>query len=284
MKKLTSIILILVILSSCIVFSGCGWINRKEYVFFTHGDDFTDKDIAFVRSLHGKKNQNVMDIPSLSFDSILAACEGMLSFYLMELDVENPYFICAYSSPNQINLINLNGFNVSAYSWYKFNNAEEIADTVNGKELKISYRLIDCKVKDISYGKDFDESFVFYSKTRSDTLQYYTKYMLLFMGDHQLLAKSVFNTIDGNLPYQRLFQIYEDKYGSKYLPILDEQTIDEKTYTDIAREELGIYYDIFASDLVDLPEWNCETEDFKEKYLGISIDTLSKWLVNGKVD
>ena len=68
MKKLTSILLVLTIISSCFAFVGCDWINifgtttttttgspDPSTLQFAHSDNFTDEDIEFVAFSRGYK-------------------------------------------------------------------------------------------------------------------------------------------------------------------------------------------------------------------------------------
>lgn len=278
MRKLIS--LLIVIITICLAFGGC-----NKNITFKHGDNFTDEDIQFVRSLHKSKSLNHKDIPSTSFDSIVSRCEFAQSLYMLDFEAEKPYYICGYAKTNTVNmLISLfsNGLNVSLYTWYKFDNANEIPDSIDGKDLCQAYRLLKCKVKDISYGIEYNESFIYYEKTRSDGTGFTTNSILFFMGDNHRLSQSEYNTINGGVEYKRAFVVYTSTDGTKYIPILDELFIDGNSQKDLAKEELGIYYDTFSSHLVRLEELDYESETMKERYLGLRVDVLSEFLIVGK--
>ena len=95
MKKITSIILLLTIISSCFALASCsldGIIsfitgNEKEVVF-EHSDNFTDDDIEFVKMLHGKLlwNDKKNSTESYMLCDIIELAEQTFPVYLMHFD------------------------------------------------------------------------------------------------------------------------------------------------------------------------------------------------------
>ena len=146
---------------------------EPEELVFEHGDNFTEEDIEFVKSLHGRKLDSHSPYYSPIYtginDALVDAEQGNPIFLV---HIENPYIICSYEKPNmpEYEFDGWGGytFDIQKYVWYKFDTQHDVPSKIDGMKMtRYSFLLYDCLIReDIVNGVEYNKWCKFY-------LQYY---------------------------------------------------------------------------------------------------------------
>ena len=291
MKRITSILLVLVMVLSSAAIVGCDLStliggegttatttttttttttentspeNPPEELVIKHGDNFTEEDIEFVRNLQGEYNGPSRDHTLYSFEKMISAVSSGAPIYRITVDVDNPYYICAYADIEDLDTSELIILNVSAFSWYKFYDAVDIPTSDEGETIELIYAVFDCTIEeDIVSRIEYNYMCKYYVKCHSSSLSLdepldeWNRNMLIqdynvFSGEKQ----NVFLLHKDN-PYY-IFPVYEDENGYNYLyfTYVYKAYVDgekQPVYYSNAKEMLGDYYDALSPYFEILP-------------------------------
>ena len=294
MKKITSIILLITIISSCFVFSGCelfgGEVTTTDgeqtttttttstttstttqtplddepaTIEFEHGDNFTEDDIEFVKMLHGQIRNDVAicDLPpQYSLENVLSFAKNGVPLFLARF--ENPYIICAYSKPDaseyECDKSGNYEFDATKYVWYKYYDSASILDRIDDMPITMDcYLLYDCVViKDIVNDIEYNKNCKYYMQYTSEHNLELTKENMLLFDDYsaQVSGESKF------IPYAEYggatFEVYVDDDGTHYLYFDYESFYEDGSgYLNSAQKLFGEHYDAFQSHFVVLDEY-----------------------------
>ena len=314
MKKITSIILLLTIISSCLAVSGCELFggevmttdgeqtttttttsittstttqtpldDEPPTIEFEHGDNFTEDDIKFVRFLNDKLVSNG-DRITYGIDDLFYSESGYIP-YVGHIYTDNPIFICGYLDidirDNYLGYIN-GKHDVSQYKWYKFSASVPLPEVIGEDELIWSYLLLDACIEENGITKEkILHSFTYCIETSQNIIPEYLKEyetMIAYIGcfgEGFNLGDYCFDSIkDG------LFRPgYVDGKGASYL-VFQEQIVNENgtVKEECARDELKEYYDVLSPYFVALNQLEytdiSSDETVVYRFVGVSIETL----------
>ena len=267
---------------------------EPEKLVFEHGDNFTEEDIEFVKSLHGRK----LDSHSLYYspiytginDALVDAEQGNPIFLV---HIENPYIICSYEKPNmpeyEFDGWGAYTFDVQKYVWYKFDTQHDVPSEVDGMKMtRYSFLIYDCLIReDIVNGVEYNKWCKFY-------LQYYGEQSLHRIPQDFLVYyryfKEIYTSVDNLkfLPFREylsyLEALYIDENGKEYLVIYGERYLIQEDGTMVlewnyASADLGeYYYDTLSPSFNYFDEFDYEyMNGFKKKlikYIFVDIEVL----------
>ena len=259
---------------------------KPEELVFEHGDNFTEEDIEFVKSLQGEYKGPSGHHTIYSFSSMVDGGKHDIPIYHITLNLDNPYYICAYSNLGAENPSDLIYLNVSQYVWYKFYDIENIPKTIDGKQRDWIYLVYDGIIKrDIASGMDCEYHCKYYfSKNR----------VLLTASSKDFLGYYPYQTNNENLSNQNYIFISPEHSGyaefslhnyngSTYLYFMyDKMTVIEGVELieqGDAENILGDYYDMLSPYFERLYSLDVEGIDYLDRpyeihYIGININIL----------
>ena len=295
MKKLTSILLVLTIISSCFAFVGCDWSNifgtttttitgtpDPSTLNIKCGDNFTQEDIEFLRYIHGYQIL-FSDMPSISFSNYVDRVNNEESHsYFVSTDKANPIYLCGYLDLNDFGDTYLN---VEKHVWYKYTDIESVPQERDGLILGWNIRLYNATVtKDIENGIDYEHKIKIYRVGRggvpkSDLLYEYT---VMF---HNLSIVDITYLEEPN--FQSYFKGYITAAGKSYFVLkygnikMDDGSISD--CLDDNRNQLEDYYDVLYPYIERLEEMDYEFstpsgEKRTSLVHGVPIDVLTEVL------
>ena len=260
--------------------------NEPEDLVIQHGDNFTEEDIEFVKSLQGKLTTEASSSAYMGFESLFN-CKSGLTPFVGHIDINSAIIICAYIDTDveeNVNSYFKNELDVEDYKWYKFDTSQQIPSTIDNDELIWSYLLFDAWIeKNALTNEELYYSFTYYMEIKTNVVPEYLKQfetMIAYAGYYDKnidIDKYSFQNI-----YFGLFRpSYTDDNGKSYL-IFHEFIIDKDgTVVDgYAKEELQEYYDILKPYFVELVELDTQQNNMDDlvsyRYVGVDFDTLSK--------
>ena len=280
--------------------TGCKIVDNRKYIDFQYSDNFTEKDIVFVKSLE-KNGEGLAERFSpiiMSLVDVIRDTQGNKGFYQAELDINNPYFICHYYQDNTkydflLSFDNIfeTSLNKTNFKWYKFENCdfEELPQEIDGMIRGETYILFDgVIVRDIAEGTEQNLTFTYYAKRTEnfnifgiweDMLFYYSKGLPYFEADNN---KHLFLTyvVDYANEYQSALYSGEDE--TKYLLFYTDHKnydIDNLSNNDYLRYQLGEFYD----KLVPYFERLEELDTTNSYFFGIDINKFEEVLLINQI-
>ena len=189
MKKLICLMLVVVFASSLL--AGCEWGNTSSTMPTTtttttqkkippserdpildefvldYTDDFDEYDVEFIKHMY---ERNLTSFPPVNeYEKPADFCTHMLelnteenTFYKISVDIENPiYFVAVYNDIGAYILV-LGGC-VDMVKWRKFNEYEDIPQSIDGEDLVGVYAVYNCVIeKDILNGVDYNYETKYY--------------------------------------------------------------------------------------------------------------------------
>ena len=301
MKKFTSILLVLTIISSCFAFVGCDWSNifgtttttttgtpDPSTLKFAHSDNFTDEDIEFVRSLHGYQDMEVY--PKIYTFSKIVDCvnAGEGTLYYVNVNVEFPYYICGYIDlnieDNHMELIK--PIDITKYTWYKYYDKESIPEEIEDLSIAWGVTAYDAVIEsDIGRGEDCNHKFRFRSIERGlpEDFRIIYDYMVIYYWEEV-----------ENIDYIRdhwvndiFFRGHTDTSGESYFVLKHGKVkMEDGSISDCLEDnnnQLGDYYDTLYPyfervDELDY-EFNALSDELRVSLVhGVPIDVLTEVL------
>ena len=251
-----------------------------EELVFEHGDNFTEDDIAFVRSLHGANYSMSDDRISFTFDSIVDYTKNRNCYlYYCEFDVDNPYYICAYIDfdiKENAMFWMVQIVDITKFSWYKFDDLNSIPETIGELEKAYSYVLYSCTlIRDVGNKAECNHKAFYYERFNSSGHQL-NKYTLMFYHSN-ISDVEFFERFDNEVTMYELYLNEENKCYLKFRRNFVKA--DGTLISDDAQSVLGQYYDILLPHFEELYELeesyvSSDGEERIAKYIGIDILTL----------
>ena len=304
MKKLTSIILILAILYSCLTFVGCGiHYNANAYDSFVFDESVTDFDTSFL-----SKNLRAHEDSYVSYVSFGEIAEGYQTygemeneFFLIQNDLESAYFLCLYTYDEPMKMWcvifdSLFGTQFSAkyFTWYRFDEYEltNIPKEVDGKRFVAGYFMCNSIIKkDLVKGVEYNAPFTFYRYFGTSELSWADAVSILGVRDNMLCYRSDFiadshlngsehlfmttYNLQNKSRYAGDFEIYLDENGVEYLILFSYEGVYENgkviTHDEKIEKELNILYEPLLPyfEIIELPE--CENCDHQTIIINLDI-------------
>ena len=270
---------------------------QPEELVFEHGDNFTEEDLEFVKSLHGRKLNGYSQYYSPISTSLWEALfGGECGTPIFLVHIENPYIICSYEKPNmpeyEFDEWGVYTFDVNKYVWYKFNTLDDVPSEIDGMKMTdYSFLIYDCLIKDdIVSGIEYNKWCKFYHLYDGEwTLSIMPKDFLVYYRDFEEIYTSVDNL--KFLPYREyvsyLEKVYIDENGREYLVIDGERYLIQPDGTMVleynhASTSLTVYYDVLSPSFNYFDEFDYEYmsgfNKYLHKYLFIDIETLKEIL------
>ena len=315
MKKL--ICLFIAIIVTCGAFSGCEWKFDKteesstvtttsptsttstimdppaEELVFEHGDNFTEKDIEFVRSLH-LDFQTSGEPKNYSFDRIvneLINDRGV--FYSVMIDIENPYYIGAYIDfdlEENLKFWNSGIIDITKFVWYKFDNPISMSRTVDNLELCFGFEIYNGIIeKDVVTGIDCYQNFVYYFDYNVNGYKpYIYPNMLIYISSskntsqHTLVRRNSYD----NSSFEVVVNENDEAFLNLYPDILYENGTVAKQ-EERNHKMLGSFYEALSPYIERLEELDYEFVDphgetVKSLCVGIPVNDLTNVLFENK--
>ena len=305
MKKLVSLLIAIVLLSSAL--AGCDLTNMfgvqkskstdgasttsttkplfPENPIIEHGDNFTEDDIEFVLTLHGKTRNDraLCDMPpNYQLYDVLTFAQNGAPLFLAHFD--SPYFICAYlkldSTEYEVDQFGDYKFDATKYVWYKFYDSTKIPEKIGEMKLTAeTYLLYDCTiVKDIANGIEHNKVGKYYMQYKSDKdLEIVTSKMLLYYDyPSWIIGESKF------MPYVKYgagtFEIFTNENNVDYLYFVYQRSNQDGTQcVNYAINTFGYHYDALSQYFEILNEY-IGNNDILIKDGGIRLDILVEYL------
>ena len=311
MKKLTSIILILAILYSCLTLVGCG-VRNPQFVVYTRDESVTDRDVEFLESLcdvqlnkHSNYRYRALgDIPELH-EYHMYDCDKL---FWIENDFDSAYYLCLYTYDDFFKSISMLiddifGTELSAkyFTWYRFDDIDhrDIPRELDGQSLDRIYFLCDSVIKrDLSYGVDYNIGFTFYFPIGFDSFEmelplvrYYAWEDMLCYRSSTIIEEHLDGTeylfmtsmdFDHKSHYVNDTRLYTDENGDVYLALYTNTTNDDKL-----KYELYSLYEALSPYFVRL--YDLEPDESKYYHgtyqvIGIKIDIFEEIAFGSKQD
>ena len=260
-----------------------------EIITIAHGKDLVKDDIDFILELHGKKRNDLVEYdrpPHYKLSEVLTMVKKGKPFFLAHF--ENPYIICAYLKLDvpeyEINEVGDYRFDITKYVWYKFYNAEQVVDAINGMErTNDSYLFYDCTIeRDIVNGVEYNKSCKYYMEyTGEHVLKRTTPDMLLYFDFTYWMTEGMWF-----VPYPEYsgsdFEVYVDENGAEYL-YFNYRVYYEggSEYENVAIDIWDEHYEYLADHFEALNETMNE-DGLILQYAGIKLDELTKYLTDGR--
>ena len=316
MKKAVSIVLMLAMLLSCVVFVACEFspifddINivtttsecdtpdgiietsitdrNGNEVIISHTDNFTQDDLDFVLMWHGIRLRGNNDppispypIPSPSFEDVIEmVSQHDAPLYLMHF--ENPYFICSYKKPNMSDYeCDEEGYyytDVTRQVWCKFINEGDILQTFNGmSRVGHIYLLFDCTIKEnITNGEKLEWICKYYLPYKNSSYYDIIAEDMLVFYSDKDKVMSAFIEHNNNDHYA--VKVYINDEEKQYLYFIHESYyIDGVMYKNYSKELFGNYYEMLSPHFEILEE-KLVSEEIKITYAGLDIEVLMNLL------
>ena len=289
MKKLISLLLVIVI--TCSLLSGCGFEIGKteqstttsttvtttdlgddpiqnppvEELVFEHGDNFTEKDIELVRSMHAYIDA-IFEPYMYSFSKYVDKVkEKKCNAYFVRVDKNNPIYICGYMDLDDTQTVYEFGaryINIEGYVWHKYTDKESIPKEIDNLILAWCIRFYDAVITyDIGRGIECEREVMFFSVgiPKYDALYDYT-----FLFTHWL-------SVD-DIPYyvmepfhEHCFKGHTTSDGKSYFVLKYNKVLDEDgnvwDYLEDNRKQLEECYDILSPHFERVEELDYETVD-----------------------
>ena len=261
-----------------------------EELVFEYGDDFTQDDVEFVKSLHAV-NYNVMyDLPSYTFSDVVnEIIAGKGSLYYASLDLDNPYYICGYLDLDieaNRHSWEVSAIDVTIYKWYKFYSSEEIPEIIEGLEHGWSFLIYDCTIhREMGGATSYEHSCKYFTQYRGEKyLETVYENMLMFYTNSAY--PNIFDTkfLEENRCRVTRYEVIINSDGVEYLRLYPNTHYEDgtiKSSENSNRKYLGEYYDALEPLIQRLEGFDYEGIDSnaeKVTYLalGIPIDLIAE--------
>ena len=314
MKKLISILLVMTIILSCLALVGCEWFGGEQTtattttttttttapppvdpstIEFKHDDNFTEKDIEFIKSFHGYQDMIVDPIIFSFTEMIDTVRKGKWHLYYAHVDIDNPVYICGYidiSTEENLYEWTSNCIDVTKYVWYKFDADEEVPEKIDNMSLGWGFHIYDAVIaKDIGNGTNPEHKFKYYSLTFGgvrDVIEVY-EYMLI----HYYKPLDEIVGIEEIRKCSRCYQGYTSTNGKDYFVLKVGNSLEEdgtiSDYLDQNKNQLGDCYDILSPYFERIEEMDdiftdIEGVTVKRLRYGISLDIIKNILIDSE--
>ena len=260
-------------------------INYAENeITIAHTENFTDDDIEFVKRLNGRNNYYISydrgrnDLSHTMFVTILA---NNLSLMYIEVDTDNPYFICGYIDLDLLDdtektVLEYGGIDITRFIWYKFSSSEEIPQQIGELDFFFitTFLIFDCTAvdfRDVDNGKKYNCKYALYCTPNKldKCLENVQKYRLMTYALSQDVFDGTYRVINQD-PWDDYvqdfqFKCYVDEKGEKYIilhnmfgHIANGEPVLNDTYAKIY---LVNYYNRLISYFVHIPALDFESSD-----------------------
>ena len=306
MKKAISLLVVIMLLSSILV--GCNvsdfWndiiptnttadttINEEpesidpSTLTINHGDNFTEEDIEFVRSLHNYRKMYYTPKIFTFSKMVEDVRQGEGYLYFLDVDMENSYYICGYLDISiEENLYEWAGgiIDVESYAWFKFEDRESIPEQIDNMNICWTAHIYDAViVADVGNNTKCNQKTKFYSLGFEDggDVRIVYKHMII----HHYCSLDETQYIQESIGTQRYYDGYITTQGDYYF-VLKYRSVIKENGNEIDgvednRQQLEEYYDILFPYFERLTEMDgpfitTTGEEITLLYYGISIDAL----------
>lgn len=255
MKKITSLLISIILICSLFAFVGCDRGNAFSGTTTTHKriapserpaeldtlslnytDDFNKYDIEFAKGMYERVSANKRLPITYGYDSYMSFSSHMNilsketdTFYKVNVDLEGePYFISVYGSESSIFLLPLYG-DAENVQWHKCYKYDNIPESIDGLTLIGSYAVYDCVVeKDVLNGTVFDLACKYYLPLvngydeNNNSFIYGLCESVLWYDAYKMLGRdtplAIMHTVFfAHVAEKDMFEYYVDKDGVEYL-------------------------------------------------------------------
>ena len=256
---------------------------EPEELVFEHGDNFTEEDIEFVKSLKGNLTTAYISYMYYNFNSLFNNQSGMYPF-VGHISTDNPVIICGYLDFDileNVLLYNVDKLDISDYKWYKFDISETIPDIIGEDEKIWSFLVLDAWIeKNALTNEECYYEFKYYMDIKTNAVpnffkQYETMIVYTFKSNY------ISGYHDTAIRCGLFRPGYVDKNGVSYL-VFQEQIIHQDGTIDdgLAQGTLKEYYDILKPYFEILEElddtYESDGETCVRRYVGVKIETLKE--------
>ena len=248
--------------------------NEPEDLVIQHGDNFTEEDIEFVKSLQGRTHY-MGDPDELSIPKMLNNVrEGYFTLYLLNVNVDQPYYISAYldnsiytDSWKYDNFYSL--MNVSDFVWHKTPHNETIPNEIEDTSLVWTFVVFDCVIeKEVIYGTEYDHHCKYYIQCDDTEDILLIRSAFLLGNDITFLLREDSQFIDNRYNQYKTFDLYLDDNGIEYLSFTTSSYYD----ANYGKDCFGEYYDLFSPYFITIEETiNEQGEIYRQSGLELSI-------------
>ena len=263
---------------------------EPEELVFEHGDNFTEEDIEFVKSLHGADKYS-SDPIYYTFNIIINKLQNNIGFfYQLTIDIDSCYIICAYIDldvKENLKIYNSNIVDVTKYTWFKFYPQMDIPDTIDDLEMCFGYEVYSGIIeKDVVNNIDYCQPFIYYFDYNNANNGKPNEGMLMYMKLSIDITDYIY--IRRN-PYDvSCYQIVSNQEGETFFKLYSDVLYENGRIVEHSKnnnELLGIYFDVLSAHFVRVEELDYEIidpcgEKATSLFLGISLNTLKEVLFN----
>ena len=266
--------------------------GEPEDLVIQHGDNFTEEDIEFVKSLHGTQPSWSFeyDLAPWSFsEDIKALKAGVASYHLIDIDIDSPYYICAYLDRSlDYDMIIHAPLDTTLFTWYKYYSYDDIQNSIGEHTLTDVFLLYDAVVlNDIPNDLITSLGCKYYIRVVDDKDLYRTPSRLLKLEycrnmktDEPLFLEESIN--------QSEQRVYVNSNGAQYYVLLSKiyNESDNSTVSFI-EDTLGNYYDWISPHLIDLDNLKELKSDLNGNsityyYVGFDLTLLENIEIDGE--
>lgn len=265
MKKLTSLLLALVMLFAALTLSGCGEDKVNPLELEGYSELSTD-DMKIVKNYHKSFKDNFVQLlppEQTTFEEKIDSIkEGKNTFY--EVNINECYYVCGYINPFAEALLYFTtGMDFNNIEWYVVSSAESIANEINGMERVATYLVYNGTIEaDVLNNTQKDLNCKFSILLNGDEL--FTELTAKLRNNDRLL---VFDKLDISSQDGAILYYHSDIYNSYPIHVNNESTKllllqHSITYsyredkTEFIRTQLGKYYEDISPLLVFDDEFN----------------------------
>ncbi len=260
---------------------------EPEELVFEHGDNFTEEDIEFVKSFQGYHHM-LSCTKIFTFSKMVEEVKiGREYLYYVDVDIENPYYICAYMDFSIVDDLNKWGagcIDITRYVWYKFDAEESIPKEIDNLRLGWAFQIYDSVItKDIGNDIDCEHKFKFYSLGYGGVSNFRVIYEHMLIIHHRVLD-DIGITIEEVPKSGRYYEVGKVADEQLYLKLYSDALYEDGTISNADNHKfLEYYYDILLPYIQRVEELDCyfvnvKGETLKLLYLGIDLDDLSQVL------
>ena len=260
---------------------------EPEELVFEHGDNFTEEDIEFVKSLHGYQLMLYDPIIHTFSSMVTNVNSGRGYLYYANVDIDNPYYICAYfdwSVESTLREWGAGYIYVNHYVWYKFDSKETVPKKIDNLTLGLVLLVYDSTIiKDVGNDKDCEHNFRFYTLGYGEIKEFRAIYENMLIHHYEPIDENTIG-IEEMPKSGRYYEVGKVADKQLYLKLYENALYEDGTISEgDNRKILGDYYDILSPYIQRVEELdydfiNIEGETLRILYLGINLDVLSEVL------
>ena len=252
MKKLTSLLLALVMLFTALTLSGCGEdkINPLELEGYS---ELSTDDIKIVKNYHKSFKDNFVQLlppEQTTFEEKIDSIkEGKNTFY--EVNIKECYYICGYINPIVESVLYFTvGIDSDNIEWYAINNPDSIVNEINGMERVATYLVYNGAIEtDVFNNTPIGSNCKFSILLNGDEL--FTELTAKLRNNDRLLVfdKLDLSSQDGAILYYQSdiynsYPIHVNNESTKLLLLQHSITYSyQEDKTECISTQLGMYYE-----------------------------------------